>query len=881
MRGRVLDLLPAVYRERDARADGKPGFLESLLTVIAEQLAIVDADLDQLYDDLFIETCDAWVVPYIGDLVAVTPGAPTAEDVVLTRAAVADAIALRRRKGTAAVLEQLAHDITNWPALAVEMFQRLAVTPHLQHVVRSRGTTLSLRSAAALEHLDRSFDTSAHTLDVRRIGSARGRYNVPNVAVMVWRDRLLTHTRSDAASVDTKRYRFSAIGIDQSLATRPPPEVALTHQATSLNVPGPLTRRMMAASPGDYYGEGSSVAVWRAGEQEPVDAADVVVVDLGDSAAGGTTWSNAARLRPEQVAIDPQLGRLAFAEPQAAAPRVSFVTTAASDVGGSEASTRTASAPGQVVTTVRRDGAGGASTSLAAGLLAAGGSGTVAIADSATYADDPSVTVAAGAHLRVVGAAGRLPLVDAPAPWIVTLGEGAVLTLEGLVVSGGPLVVQGRPDRVEIADCTLVPGRRLDPDGQIAAPVGPSLVLELDADWQTEVRISGSITGPLRVGADGTTLSIVDSIVDSVRDGLGRSAPSGAPARIVPALRSPTPLGALALPAESTTLLFGLGTDPQRLVDLGSPPANADVAAALLQPALAGTGARALADGGRVVIVGDGRALAVAAAPGSDLATELGLTGADAQTLAVRGGPADVVAASAGGALTLSDGSGVERTVTLAAGSADLTSLADRLQAAINTTDPTLADVVVGVLGDALLVVPADTAAVTFSGTGADATTAWSLGLVSPLPAIAASAFGTPGASLSLDRCTVFGDVAVTAIGIVSDSIVTGLLRSERRQTGCVQYSWISPGSSPPRQHACQPATPTTPPPAFVSRHFALAGYGRLRRARAGALVRGASDGFEMGAMARLRQTQSDDNLRRGIAEFLRFGLEAGVLDGD
>ena len=34
-----------------------------------EQLAVVADDLDQLYDDQFIETCAPWVIPYIGDLI--------------------------------------------------------------------------------------------------------------------------------------------------------------------------------------------------------------------------------------------------------------------------------------------------------------------------------------------------------------------------------------------------------------------------------------------------------------------------------------------------------------------------------------------------------------------------------------------------------------------------------------------------------------------------------------------------------------------------------------------------------------------------------------------------------------------------------------------
>src|SRR5882724_9048244 len=40
------------------------GPLKALLSVIAEQAAVLEDNLDQLYDDLFIETCAEWVVPY-------------------------------------------------------------------------------------------------------------------------------------------------------------------------------------------------------------------------------------------------------------------------------------------------------------------------------------------------------------------------------------------------------------------------------------------------------------------------------------------------------------------------------------------------------------------------------------------------------------------------------------------------------------------------------------------------------------------------------------------------------------------------------------------------------------------------------------------------
>jgi len=32
------------------------------------QAGILEQDMEDLYDNWFIETCDAWVVPYIGDL---------------------------------------------------------------------------------------------------------------------------------------------------------------------------------------------------------------------------------------------------------------------------------------------------------------------------------------------------------------------------------------------------------------------------------------------------------------------------------------------------------------------------------------------------------------------------------------------------------------------------------------------------------------------------------------------------------------------------------------------------------------------------------------------------------------------------------------------
>src|SRR5262245_6756873 len=63
---KLYELLPAIYRQRDIQ-NGKP--LEVLLGIIAEQIDVLEDDIACLYENQFIETCDEWVLPYIGDLV--------------------------------------------------------------------------------------------------------------------------------------------------------------------------------------------------------------------------------------------------------------------------------------------------------------------------------------------------------------------------------------------------------------------------------------------------------------------------------------------------------------------------------------------------------------------------------------------------------------------------------------------------------------------------------------------------------------------------------------------------------------------------------------------------------------------------------------------
>jgi len=125
---RLYELLPAVYRQRDTEGNES---LRDLITILGEPAQVLEEEIERLYRNWYIETCDDWVVPYLGDLIGVRP---TSARQLSTRAEVANTLGYRRRKGTLAVVEQLARDVTGLPARAVEYFTLLSTTQNLNHL---------------------------------------------------------------------------------------------------------------------------------------------------------------------------------------------------------------------------------------------------------------------------------------------------------------------------------------------------------------------------------------------------------------------------------------------------------------------------------------------------------------------------------------------------------------------------------------------------------------------------------------------------------------------------------------------------------------------------------------------------------------------------
>ncbi len=216
-RDRLYELLPAVYRIADER-NGRP--LQALLRVIEDEMVALERDISGLYDDWFIETCSDWVIPYIGDLLGIE-GMQYITSGWNLRSYVANALAYRRRKGTATVLEKVARDVTGWPAHSQEFFRLAAATQNLHHLRPACLHTPHLREASHTDYLEGPFCSVPHTADVRGIDGGYGKYNLPNIGIFLWRLQSYRLEGIEARRIDEGCYTFDPCGLDLPLFHHP------------------------------------------------------------------------------------------------------------------------------------------------------------------------------------------------------------------------------------------------------------------------------------------------------------------------------------------------------------------------------------------------------------------------------------------------------------------------------------------------------------------------------------------------------------------------------------------------------------------------------------------------------------------------------------
>jgi hypothetical protein len=481
-------LLPAFVRMRDQTEGG--GVLQALVEVIAGQAQVVSAALDQQYNDQFIETCALWAVPYIGDLIGFTPlrplgpGQPSA-----TRAEVADTIGYRQRKGTVSMLEQLCSDVTGWPGIAVEYFSRLSTTQYVRNHLRLANAILDAHSPMTAVDIGGAFDFPPRSADVRRIDSGRGRYNIPNIALFVWRLSPYGNQGPPARAVGPNRYTFDPFGGDvplvNPLANQPSSVLDQTFSLVDRpQLPFFLQRYPLFAAVMDYS----------------VLAPISVTVDGTPVPATAISWCDLSAWTPPtaagiNVAVDPVLGRLVFATPPAANTVTVDYTYAFS--GGYGGGAYEQAVPADEAELEQELGPAVLVSSFATADLSAASNEVVEIGDSGIH--EGNLALSPGAHLLVVRAGDlQRPVVNGGVT--ITAVAGASVTLRGLGIAGSLTISGDGPLTLRLEHCTV--RGVLD---WSSASAGGTLVID------------HSLCGAVEVNS-GVEVSITDSAVDAGSD---------------------------------------------------------------------------------------------------------------------------------------------------------------------------------------------------------------------------------------------------------------------------------------------------------------------------------------------------------------------------
>jgi hypothetical protein len=835
---RLWQLLPRVYRRLDSDDPSITGPLQELLTRIGMQVAVVRRSIDRLWADQSIETSDDWVIPYIGDLL--DTNLVNGLDPRGQRLDVAKTIHYRRRKGTVAVLEELARDVTGWDAHIVEAFRRLSRTRHnldppvgpgplaaalptacptptppvgapqpsdlLRHegligelTATPAGGFADLRSPHGAALADTPFDEFFHTADLRLGQGALGWYGIPKLLVFLWRRQSFQLVDGTPVAVRgcPSQYVFDPTGREIQLYLPPPPpeaddEVDSWTSAAEWQTPGPLTASLLEAiqDPGNAPTEQPQHAPYPDANEIP-------------PLYGATTGTPA---EPAVIDVWPELGRFTLVSTLADPLTVSYQFALPAPIGAVPYD-RTLYRDPPAVVAPEAQVAGG--SGLDAQLAGSGGAGTVTIADSNTYTalSDVGSTAAPIGSLLIRAGDDQRPCVrlkraasgQPPNAWVFTGGDpvNSQLVLDGLLVSGGDIVLRGAFASVRLTGCTTDPGT-LDATGAALGksvdgrPLAPTRIwIEADPNAKADaagaigrLAIDHCILGPIRTRNGGAveTLSISDSIVQGIA------------------------------PAASTALATGDVYDPELLAKaLGS-------ADPLSQQLLA------------------------------------------AMPAATR----NAITAYKGGALS----------------AATLTKIIAALNTIIGSGTSIYSDAAF-----AGVTLPPPVQALRAEGAAANVA-ALNRGLLEagyPV-ALAAAALALSEGTASLTRVSVLGRTFVHRLQC-SDSILADFTVAEDSQDGCVRFSAVADGSSVPRQYLS--VFTTTDAALFESSAYGEPGYGQLLETAdlaidggtAGVTITaGAETGSEMGAFSSELAPIKERGLRIKYDEYMPLGLAPVVI---
>jgi len=549
---KLWNLLPAIYRSLDSASFNTAGPLREMVNRIGAQAAILRRSIDRLWEDQSIETCDDWVISYIGDLLATNLVASL--DARGQRLDVAKTIYYRRRKGTVSILEEIAANITGWDAKVVEFFRRLGRTRHnfdptigwpaddsdpagslslqLEEGLvgfwtrTGIGGWADLRNAYGATKSRTAFDEYFHAADFRRGVDLVGWHNIPRLGVFLW--RLYSFGVDESTPVPMtgcpNQYSFDPTGRQVPLFC-----AAARSQATSYGddwvspqewqLPGPIASPLLQAALSDpptipLYSQIAPDGVTVVPNSFGVFQKPGVVYVLLDIADFFDTTSR-------RYTVFPEIGRFHVQNPPAGQQPlyVAYHYGFASTIGAGPYDRRIPGAPPPTLPAPTTSFQGGAAVTVQTP------SGTTTFSDSLTYlsvSDTSNI-----ANVVVQAAAMKRPVFRMPAPapnvsaWTLTGNDGSSLRLDGLLVSGGDIILRGKFSSVTLSCCTLDPGNTGDSslfaqsvDGRDLRPCRLWIEGEI-----IQLTLDRCITGPIRTrnGGNVETLNANDSIIQGIR----------------------------------------------------------------------------------------------------------------------------------------------------------------------------------------------------------------------------------------------------------------------------------------------------------------------------------------------------------------------------
>jgi hypothetical protein len=546
---KIWEWIPSTYRHEDRLAD-PPYVLRAIIEILARQAAIARRTSDRLWEDQFIQTCDDWAVPYIGNLLGTRLiGSLNRRG---RRVDVARTISYRRRKGTPVVMEMLIQDITGWEGVVVESFKRLARSRHRLDPEPARsagaltrtppGGSADLRVGRAGDVLDGPFDDMAHTADFRRIEGLQGRYNIPKLNFFLHRLFAFEVIMATPWDFGEQRFSFDPSGRDIPLF-RPSQRIDNPNwtPVQEWQLPAPIPCRLLEQFRSNLIPEAAALVVGPSEDAAAIPAGSIRAGNLG-------AWSLPTAPGIEAF-IDPVLGRFVLTSVPPDEDKVYALRYYYGFSGEVGAGTydRSLSVLEEGVTDF--DGGPDQPGPVAGFSLPA--IGAHQFINSKTYQPVNSsldkikelVLQAANQqrpYLKLVSGAERTQWIFKGAPKDSDV-EVRTLTLEGLWLGILPpdlppdldgeftpvealLILEGNFDRVRISHCTLDPGgerARIEPN---ISHVIPSVSLEIRGQVK-ELIIESSIVGVIRESASETDpcsagkIVIRDSIVQSLLPG--------------------------------------------------------------------------------------------------------------------------------------------------------------------------------------------------------------------------------------------------------------------------------------------------------------------------------------------------------------------------